>query len=138
MLTALLIANIETREWRRREIAQSQGGTPEHPRASNTDDVECFFSVLRDHVGTNFTLKQVNFAWRKVCIEFQKRMDPSLPFYYFTSSHDRFYEGPRPSFNEPTKKKKSKRVPKGEQIASFTSGRATLPVRGSLSVRPVS
>lgn len=63
VLTAL-IANIETREWRRREIAQSQvhAGTLEHPRASNTDDVECFFSVLRDHVGTNFTLKQVKFA----------------------------------------------------------------------------
>ena len=124
-----LIANIETREWRCREIAQSQVDTLEHPRASNTDDVECFFSILRDHVGTNFALKQVKFAWRKVCVKFQ---DPSLPFHYLTSSHDRFYEGPHPSFNEPRKKKKSKRVPKGEQIASFTSGQATLPVRGSL------
>lgn len=135
VLTAL-IANIETREWRRREIAQSPVGIPEHPRASNTDDVKCFFSVLCDHVGTNFTLKQVKFAWRKVCIEFRKRTDPSLPFYYFTSSHDRFYEGPHPSFNKPVKNKRSKRVSKGEQVASLTSGRATLPVRGSLSVRP--
>ena len=130
VLTAL-IANTETREWRRREIARSPVGIPEHPRASNTDDVECF-SVLRDHVSINFTLKQVKFAWRKVCIEFQKRIDPSLPFYYFTSSHDRFYEGPRPSFNKPVNNKKPKRVPKGEQVASLTSGRATLPVRGSL------
>ena len=31
----------------------------EHPRASTTDDVECFFSVLRDMVGKDFTHKQV-------------------------------------------------------------------------------
>ena len=34
---------------------------PEHPRSSTTDDVECFFSVLRDMVGKDFTLKQVFF-----------------------------------------------------------------------------
>ena len=107
---------------------------PEHPRASNTDDVECFFSVLRDHVGPNFTLKQTQFAWRKVCLEFEKRINPDLPLYYFTSAHDRFYEGPCPSFNEPSKKKK--RLPRGEQVQSLTSGRATLPVRGTLTIRP--
>ena len=32
---------------------------PEHLKSSTTDDVECFFSVLRDCVGKNFTLKQV-------------------------------------------------------------------------------
>ena len=31
----------------------------ENPRASSTDDVECFFSVLRDTVGKDFTLKEV-------------------------------------------------------------------------------
>ena len=92
-----------------------QSLAPEHPRASNTDDVECFFSVMRDHVGLNFTLKQVQFAWRKVCLEFQKRINEDLPYYYFTSSHDRFYEGPRASFNTPSKKNKTKRLPKGEQ-----------------------
>ena len=132
VLTAL-IANIQTR---RKEIAGSQSKVPEHPRASNTDDVECFFTVLCDHVGTNFTLKQAKFVWRKVCHEYQKRIDPSLPFYYFTSSHDRFYEGPRPSFNKPPKQKKSKRIPRSEQVASLISGRATLPVRGTLTVQP--
>ena len=39
----------------------SQGFRPEHPRSSTTDDVECFFSVLRDMVGKDFTLKQVCF-----------------------------------------------------------------------------
>lgn len=62
-----LAADIETREWRRRDNV-----IPEHPRASTTDDVECFFSVMRDQIGLNFTLKQVQFAWRKVCLEFQK------------------------------------------------------------------
>ena len=31
----------------------------EHPRASTSDDVECFFSVLRDVVGKDFTHKKV-------------------------------------------------------------------------------
>ena len=131
VLTAL-IANIETREWRRRQDAQY----PEHPRASSTDDVECFFSVMRDLVGANFTLKQAQFAWRKVCVEFRKRINVDLPFYYFTASHDRFYEGPREPFNQPAKKKHTKRTPRGEQIVSIASGRATLPVRGTLTIRP--
>lgn len=66
---------------------------------------------MRDHVGTNFTLKQAQFSWRKVCLEFQKRITDDLPFYYFTSSHDRFYEGPRPSFNVSPKKKREKGYP---------------------------
>ena len=70
-----LIADIETREWRRRELV-ALSLPPEHPRASTTDDVECFFRVLRDFVGKDFTLKQVKFAWRKVCVEFQKRLNP--------------------------------------------------------------
>ena len=53
-----LAANIETREWRRKYNVEN-GIPPEHPRASTTDDVECFFSVLRDTVGKDFTLKEV-------------------------------------------------------------------------------
>ena len=53
-----LAANIETREWRREY--KNKGIAPEHPRASTTDDVECFFSsVVRDTVGKDFTLKEV-------------------------------------------------------------------------------
>ena len=37
-----LIANIETRELRRQQIAQ-HSLRPEHPRASNRDNIECFF-----------------------------------------------------------------------------------------------
>ena len=53
-----LAANIETREWRQ-EYNKNNGIAPEHPRASTTDDVECFFSVLHDTVGKDFTLKEV-------------------------------------------------------------------------------
>ena len=128
-----IIADIETREWRRVEI---QEAAPEHPRSSTTDDVECFFSVLRDLVGKDFTLKQVQFAWRKVCAEFHKRVDPDLRFYYFTSAHDRFHEGPRLSFNEPGKStRKPLRVPRRESTSVFTSGRVSLPVRGTLTTR---
>ena len=37
-----LVANIESREWRR-NFNIINGIPPEHPRASTTDDVECFF-----------------------------------------------------------------------------------------------
>ena len=40
---------------------------PEHPRASTTDNVECFFSVLRDSVGKDFTLQQVKMIHSFVC-----------------------------------------------------------------------
>ena len=125
-----MIANIETAEcWRCFSV------TAESPRASTTDDVECFFSVLRDQVGKNFTLKQVKYEWRKTCLEFQKRIDPDLPFYYFTAHHDRFYEGPRPGFNEPhTNTHRTRRAPRRERLL-FTSGRATLPARGSQHLR---
>ena len=53
-----LVANIESREWRRRYL-ESKQLPEEHPRASTTDDVECFFSILRDSVGKDFTLKEV-------------------------------------------------------------------------------
>ena len=60
-----------------------------------------------------------------------------LPFYYHTSSHTRFYEGPMPDFNEQrsTDKRKCRRVPRREQPAAFAPRRATMTVRGTLSVR---
>jgi len=67
--------------------------------------------------------------------EFVKRVDPDLPFYYHTSTHTRYYEGPLPDFDKPPKKKAIKRIPRREQPAAFGPRRATVPVRGSLSVR---
>ena len=83
------MTDIESRE--RRIANMEEGLPPEHPRASTTDDVECFFSMLRDHVGKHFTVRQVQLEFRKLSMEFLKIMDP---FYYFTSAHDRFQEAP--------------------------------------------
>ena len=60
-----LINNIEGREWHWRESG-NKGLVAEHPRASTTDDVECFFSLMRDTIRQNFTTKQVKFGIRKV------------------------------------------------------------------------
>ena len=96
------------------------------------------FQCLADTIGRNFTTKQVRFGFRKACVEFKKkRLDPDLPFYYHTSSHSRFYEGPLPDFNVSNLKKKRKfQTAPHEQPAAFAPRRATMPVRGSLSVRP--
>lgn len=132
-----VITNIEGREWRRIDCANNNRG-PEHPRASSTDDVECFFSMMRDGLGRNFTTKEVKYGFRKICAEFFKRIDPDLPYYYHTSTHTRYYEGPLPDFSEPVRKsrRKHKRVPRREQPAAFVPRRATMPVRGSISLRP--
>ena len=137
-VTIGLLANIESTEWVRVERANSDL-PPEHPRASTTDDVECFFSVIRDLVGKDFTLKHVQTEWRKICVEFNKRLSPDLPFYYYTSDHDRFYEGERPDFNKPSHEKsrlEMMRPTRRELTSAFVSGRISLPVRGSISVRP--
>lgn len=106
-----MTTNIESREQRRCDNADA-GRSPEHPRASTTDDCECFFSVLRDNIGKNFTLKEVKYNFRKVCIEFGKRIDPDLPFFYHTSYHTRFAEGELPEFDKaPPKAKRVQRVP---------------------------
>ena len=128
-------SHIESTEFKRIELLNA-GLHSENPRSSNTDDVECLFSVVRDLIGKNFTVKQVELCWRKVCLEFYKRLNPELPFFYFTSSHDRFHEGERPSFDQPPKRvRKSSRLPSIETSAVFKSGRATLPKNKSLHVR---
>ena len=58
-----------------------------------------------------------------------------LPFYYHTSSHTHFYEGPLPDFSEAPKPQKKKRVPRREQPTAFAPRHATIPVQGSLAVR---
>ena len=55
--------NIEGREHLHR---LNRMGKPEHPRASTSDDVECLFSMMQDALGQNFTVKQVQYGFRKV------------------------------------------------------------------------
>lgn len=119
-----------------------EGVPPEHPRASTTDDVECFFSILRDFVGKHFTVEQVQFEFRKLSIEFMKRMDPDFRFYYYTAAHDLFQEGPLPSFNQPRPREKKSsrnrrhlRVPRCDQLGSLMAGRATMVTPGTPSTR---
>ena len=70
---------IEGREHLRRQ--QINSGSPlENPRSSSTDDVECFFSMMRDTIGQNFTTKEVKFGMRKILSQSSKRIDPDLPF----------------------------------------------------------
>lgn len=54
-----LAADLESRMCRHK-FCLSNNIPVEHPRSSTTDDVECFFSILRDTVGKDFTLKQVS------------------------------------------------------------------------------
>ena len=106
-----VVTNIEGREWHRRDCA-SKNRPPEHPRASSTDDMEYFFSLMRDSIGQNFTIKEAKLGIRKFVGEFSKR---ELPFYYHTSSHTRYYECPHPDFDKaPERKTKEKRVPRRE------------------------
>ena len=153
-LSALMV-NIESREWRR-DTNKSSGIPPEHPRASTTDDVECFFSILRDMVGKDFTHKQVRyitehhwvsfkvahniklqvmFSWRKACVELTKRLDPQLPFYYHTSTHHRFFEGDLPDFSVPSNKQRKEHVARRELMTSRIGGRVSMAQHGASSIR---
>ena len=79
-------------------------------------------------------MKQVKVEFRKIVLEFCKWLDPDLNS-IFRHPLTRFHEGPLPSFDQPKKKPKKRRVPRCEQPAAFVPSRATLPVRGSLAVR---
>ena len=132
-----LTTTIESREWMRRRCA-NEGLPLEHARATSTDDVECFFSVLRKIIGNHFTSKSVMLQWRKICLEFSKRIDVNLPFFYYTSTHDRFYEGERPSFDKyikpTTSNPRHQRVRTREQPGNLAVGRATLIKTGAKSI----
>ena len=121
--------DIESREQKYAKNLE-EGLKIEHPRASTTDDVECMFSIMRDLLGKNFTLKQVQYEWRKICGEFYKRMDPELPYYYHTSSHDRFYEGPRPKQNP-----RHQRISRKDHLGFLAPGRTSMPTTGAISTR---
>ena len=128
-----LTTNIESREY----VRQTHRDL-EHPRASSTDDVECLFSIMRDLAGKHFTLRTWKYNWRKVCLELSKRLDPDLGFFYHTSSHDRFYEGDRPSFDKggtSSRNPWNRRVRRRELLSDMVFGRATLSEPGATSLR---
>lgn len=57
-------ANIESQELRRQNNAHT--GFSEHPRAATTDDVECFFSLVRRHLGGTFTLRDFEQSFQRI------------------------------------------------------------------------
>ena len=58
-----ITTNIDSQEDRRKRPDLP----PEHPRASTTDDLECFFSLVhRKAHGQNSTLKEFKNHWRKL------------------------------------------------------------------------
>ena len=66
--------------------------------------------------------------------EFMKRLDPDLPFYYYTSAHSRFYEGVMPDFSiQASRPRGPRRAPQRELLGA--SQRVTLAVSGSTSIR---
>ncbi len=135
-----LVTNIESQEWVRRDRA-GEGRLPEHPRASSSDDVECFFSVMRDLIGHSFTVKAVFSEWRKINYEYSKRLDSRLPFYYHSSSHSRFFEGENPQFNDPVNdasRLEAMRPARREMGQLHAAGKASIttdPVRRLRAVR---
>ena len=69
------------------------------------------------------------------CVKFGKRLDPSLPFYYYSTT-DRFYDGDLPSFDKaPEKPKKQKRAPRREQLGANVGRWITMAPRGTSSIR---
>lgn len=89
-------------------------------------------------IGQHFTVRQVRYNWRKACCEFLKRLDPELPLYYYTSSHDRFYEGDLPLFDLPAESKRNptnQRTRRRDRLSQMVYGRATLPEPGARSTR---
>ena len=136
-IVVALIANCESMELRRREYA-TRGIPPEHPRASSTDDVEGFFSLLHGHLGDVFDHQTFLQQQPKLLSEFTKIIDPDLSFYYWTGHKHRYTSEPLPSFNQTSgkverldKNKTSRRSDPGV----FVSNRASLLQRNSLTAR---
>ena len=134
-----LVANLESRAIRRAEY-QRREMSPGHPRASSSDDVEGFFSLLHGMLGPVFHLKQFYDESEKLLNEYSKRIDLELPFFYWTGKTERYRDFELPSFNEPSgvgvverldKVKISRRGDPGV----FVANRASLPQKGQLTCR---
>ena len=134
-----MVANMESRQLRREEYLTQQL-SPEHPRASATDDVEGMFSLLHEILGNTFDLKQFHDAQAKILNEFSKRIDPDLKFYYWTGAKHRYNEFDLPSFNGPTKEGAIERLDRVKlsrrgDPGVFVANRASLPQKGQLTAR---
>ncbi len=132
-----IVANIESRELRRCEY-ERRNLMPEHPRASSSDDVEGLFSLLHGMLGPVFDLKRFYDECRKIMNEFSKRINPVLPFFYWTGKNERYRDFELPSFNEASKHGAVERLDKVKisrrgDPGVFVANRASLPQKGQLT-----
>ncbi|XP_072046198.1 uncharacterized protein [Amphiura filiformis] len=133
-----ITTNISSIE-RRRQQCHTRDLPPEHPRASTSDDVECFISILHHMLGRTFDHKAFMNAYRKIFTEFQKMLDQNLPYYYYKGLSERFTLGTLPSFNEPSASgiERLDRV-RGRRMGNpgtSVASRATMPRQGQRTVR---
>ena len=133
-----LVANIESKEQRRVE-GEGRGLPPENPRASTTDDVEGIISLFHELLGPIFDHKTFKEQFQKIMNEFNKRIDPDLPFYYWTGVNERFHLKALPSFNDPSPDGMERLdrvvISRRADPGVFVTNRAFLPQCGSLTVR---
>lgn len=133
-----LIANIESRNLRQIECL-TEGLPPENPRASTTDDVEGLIAMLHLMLGPVFDHKSFIEEYPKIMNEFNKRIDPDLPFFYWTGIHERYHLKSLPSFNKPSGKGTERLdrivISRRADPGVFVSNRASLPQRGTTTVR---
>ena len=74
------------------------------------------------------------YEWRKICLEFSKRLDKDLRFYYHNLSHHRFFEGDCPDFSKLSDRPRDLRVAQREIMAGNRGGRVSLVQRGATSI----
>lgn len=76
------------------------------------------------------------FEWRKACEELTKRLDPDLPFFYYTSTHQCLFEGDQPDFCQPASKLRHEpRAARRELVTGNVGGQIALAERGTTSIR---
>jgi hypothetical protein len=134
-----LIANLESRELRRQEY-MFRDLPPEHPRSSSTDDVEGFIALLHEMLGPIFDLKQFHSELPKILNEFSKRIDPDLPYFYWTGAKQRYRDFELPNFNKASGQGIVERLERVNlsrrgDPGVFVANRASLPQRGQLTAR---
>ena len=93
--------DVESRELRWSE-SEAGGLPPENPRASTTDNVEGMIALFHELLGPIFDLKAFKQEFPKIMNDFNKWIDPDIPFYYWSGIHERFHLKALPSFNEPS------------------------------------
>lgn len=90
-------------------------------------------------IGNAFDHKTFIENYPKILQEFLKRINPDLPFIYWTGVNNRFKCAKLQSFNVPTESGNERldkvKIQRRADPGVFVSGRVNLPQRGKLSLR---